>query len=568
MKSPLAKFREIQAFLDEKDFARQGSEKSTWARRFAHFWVLVFRSFQKNRGPVRAASLAYTTLLALIPVLAVVVSVSTAFLQNQEEGQDVIQDLLDKFIETAAPQLNLQPGGDEEEVAISRAQVVKNINDYINRINSGTLGVTAGFALVFIAVTMLSAIESTFNDMWGVTQGRSWSARIVQYWAAITLGPMFIVSAVAFTAATTKKAEAPPEDAVRISTGDISVGATNMAEVLEEIQKPGADLRFATTNLATEEAELPSEPVGQAAPGNVSAGLTNVPEVVEEIQKPGADLRFATTNQAELVVEAEESRGVLGWARRFLGRFLLPFIVLSIFLMLFYKLMPATRVRWDAAAVGGMFGGCVLQLNSLFSVVYISKVVTYSKIYGGLGAVPIFLVGLYFSWLILLLGAQVAYAYQNRTAYVQEKQAETINQRGREFIALRFMTYIAHRFHLGQQPPTRLQLSTDLGVPYQLACSVLVPLVNAGLLVEIQGEESSYTPGRPLDRINEEQILTALRTGQGSDLATTDDDACVVVREEYARVQEAEKQVAEGVTLQAVVMRLGHEKADGHATRA
>src|SRR5690606_5009862 len=128
---------------------------------------------------------------------AVVVSVSTAFLQNQEEGQDVIQDLLEKFINTAAPQLNLIPSGDEGEASISRAHVVQIINDYSSRINSGTLGLTAGFALVFIAIGVLSAIEGTFNDMWGVTQGRSWPARIVQYWAAITLGPMFIVSAVA-----------------------------------------------------------------------------------------------------------------------------------------------------------------------------------------------------------------------------------------------------------------------------------------------------------------------------------------------------------------------------------
>src|SRR5690606_3616896 len=131
------------------------------------------------------------------------------------------------------------------------------------------------------------------------------------------------------------------------------------------------------------------------------------------------------------------------------------FTVLSIFLTLFYKLMPATSVRWDAALIGGMFGGCVLQLNNLFSVVYLSRVVTYSKVYGGLGVLPVFLVGLYFSWLILLLGAQVAYAWQNRNAYVQEKQAESINQRGREFVALRLMTYITEQFSIGNSPPTR-----------------------------------------------------------------------------------------------------------------
>ena len=509
MSSPFDRIKKIQEFLDEKDMVKHDQGKVPWGRRVAHFWVLVFRSFQRNRGPVRAASLAYTTLLALIPTLALVVSVTTAFLQNQKEGQDVIQKLLDQFINTAAPQLNLIPSGDEEEASISRAEVVKNINDYINKINSGTLGVTAGLMLVFIAVSVLSAIESTFNDMWGVTQGRSWSARIVQYWAAISLGPLFIVSALAFTAAATQREE-PAKPAAETSPVP---GATNMNEVAEQLQEPGADVRFA--------------------------------QVTNEVP---------ATENAE--AKAEESEGPLQWLRRIAGRFFVPFIVLSIFLTLFYRLMPATQVRWDAAAVGGVFGGAVLQLNSLLSVVYISRVVTYSKVYGGLGVVPIFLVGLYFSWLILLLGAQVAYAYQNKQAYVQEKQAESINQRGREFIAMRFMIYIAEQFYMGNKPPTQLQMGSQLGVPSQLAASVLKILVQAKLLVEVQGEETAYVPGKPIDRISEEDILNALRTGQGTELATTQDLACSVVREEYERVQSAEMQAAGAVTLQSLVTRL------------
>ena len=46
----------------------------------------------------------------------------------------------------------------------------------------------------------------------------------------------------------------------------------------------------------------------------------------------------------------------------------------------------------------------------------------------------------------VLFGAQVAYAWQNRDAYIQEKQAESVNQRGKEFVALRLMTHIARNF--------------------------------------------------------------------------------------------------------------------------
>src|ERR1039457_7004634 len=53
--------------------------------RFAHFWVLVGRSFVRNRCPVRAAALSYTTLLALIPLLVVAISVTSSLLKNQGE---------------------------------------------------------------------------------------------------------------------------------------------------------------------------------------------------------------------------------------------------------------------------------------------------------------------------------------------------------------------------------------------------------------------------------------------------------------------------------------------------
>ena len=52
---------------------------------FLHFWVFVFRSFVKNRCTVRATGLAYTTLLALVPLLAVSLGVSTSLLKSDSD---------------------------------------------------------------------------------------------------------------------------------------------------------------------------------------------------------------------------------------------------------------------------------------------------------------------------------------------------------------------------------------------------------------------------------------------------------------------------------------------------
>src|ERR1051325_11987130 len=113
-------------------------------------------------------------------------------------------------------------------------------------------------------------------------------------------------------------------------------------------------------------------------------------------------------------------------------------------------LIPNTKVRWKAAVVGGAVGGILFHLNNLVSVLYVSRVVSNSRIYGSLALVPVAMIGLYFSWLILLFGAQVAYAFQNRATYLEEKQIENINQRGREFISLRLMTCVSRRFGQGE----------------------------------------------------------------------------------------------------------------------
>jgi DNA-binding IscR family transcriptional regulator len=99
-------------------------------------------------------------------------------------------------------------------------------------------------------------------------------------------------------------------------------------------------------------------------------------------------------------------------------------------------------------------------------------------------------------------------------------------------------------------------MAKTLGVPTQLAAQVLIPLVASKLLSEVQGEETGYTPGRPIDKISLEDILCSLRAGHGRELATTDDVARAVVREQYERVLLSEMQVANAVTLKAIVSRV------------
>ena len=304
---------------------------------------------------------------------------------------------------------------------------------------------------------MLTRIEETFNDIWGVTRGRNWLRQVELYCTTIFLGPLLLV---------------------------VAVGLTGGG-------------RFQT-----------------------------VKHFIE--QTP------------------------------FIGGFLfqfLPFVFLWLVFALVYLLVPNTKVRFSAALAGGMVGGSLWHLNNLFGSLYVSRVVTNSKIYGSLGLVPVFMVGLYFSWAILLFGAQVAYAFQNRQAYLQDKLAENVNQRGREFIALRLMTCIGQRFQRCLPPVTVQEISAELGIPTRLAQQVLQTLLAARLVTETAGAEPAYAPARPLEAMNAHHILQAMRAGGGQELPLRDEPARAEVYGEFARIEEAERQAAASVTMLALVNR-------------
>jgi membrane protein len=459
-------FDALYAFWTEKGIEAHEEERASRLHRFAHFWLLVAKSFNRNKCPLRATALAYTTLLALVPLLALVVSITTAVLKGK--GEVATRQLVERLVDAAVPQLKLMAKLPEEPTD-KRTDVINQINGFIANVQTKTLGAGGGLGLILVAILLLANIEDTFNEVWGVTRGRNWFRRVIQYWATLSLGPIIVAV---------------------------------LAVVLSSSYSQ-----------------------------NAQGFLEGLPII---------------------------------------GRFFfksLPFIFVSLAFALLYKLIPNTPVHWSAALAGGAVGGTAWLLLNLFNAVNMSRVVGMSTIYGtALAVLPIFLVGLYFSWLIVLFGAQVAYAFQNRQVYLQERKAEGVNQRGREYIALRVMTYVVECFHRHEKPPTLLQISKVLGVPSRLVGRVLQPLLDARLLIEVSGNELAYAPSRPSEAITCQDILHTLRAGGGMELETRDDGSRARVRAEFDKISEAERRVASATTLQQMVEKGGQAQTPGTGT--
>jgi uncharacterized BrkB/YihY/UPF0761 family membrane protein/DNA-binding IscR family transcriptional regulator len=575
-KDALSKLKRLQqraqAFFEEKGIERQDDARQPLLHRVAHFWLLVVKSFIRNRCPVRASALAYTTLLALIPLLAVGASIMTGFLQKG--GKQPIDEMVRGFVRNVAPMLDLEVRTDTVGVPSNRLdEVVTKITEFIGKVSVGTVGITGFIALIFVAIGLLRTIEATFNDIWGITRGRGWVESITQYFAAIAGGPLILALVLGLTtgpqfeatkrmlgmAAFTERRVADfPALVSRLRTKSDPVSAyldtrfhDDFKKALADSEAPGEDGKELREALVQELNRISSgSNIYERARFD---GIVLRPEVEELAHEQPRGMALSRLNR--LLLEGAFSKELVPKREAYIGEFLftiLPFVVLILAFALMYQLIPNTRVQPVASLVGGIVGGTLWQMNSKLSFLYVSKALSYSQIYGSLSIIPLFLVGIYLSWLILLFGAQVAYAYQNRQSYLQEKQAEGVNQRGREFVALRLMTNIAQHFQRGANPPGVNQLAAALGVPSRLVAQIIQPLIEARILAEVINGDTGFIPARPLDQISAHDILIALRVGQGLELETCEDGMRGFVLNRFNSICDAEKEVAGEMTLETL----------------
>lgn len=149
-------------------------------RRMKRLLKHVWTHFQEDRCLDEAASLSYTSLLSLVPLLAVVFGIVAAF-PVFEEWADKLQSIIVQ---------SFMPSAGE--------QIVPYLNTFLDSVSKLTL--PGMLTLIVTALLLLIRIETAFNRIWRVERNRTLINRIVMYWAVLTLVPILIAAAVAFSA--------------------------------------------------------------------------------------------------------------------------------------------------------------------------------------------------------------------------------------------------------------------------------------------------------------------------------------------------------------------------------
>jgi membrane protein len=251
----------------------------------------VTKGFRSDRLTRHAAALSFSSLLALAPMMALVFAMLSLF-SAFESMATPLEDFIYQFLVPAV--------GDD-------------LRGYLEQF-AGQVGKLTLVGLVFFFLTallMLFNIEESFNDIWGIGQGRTVIARITVYWSLVSLGPILM----------------------------------------------GASLVTSSYVLSS------SMLTGQAQ----SFGLAALPLLFE----------------------------------------MMAFLLL-------YLVMPNVRVSLIHGLVGAFVASFLFEITKLLFAAYVRNFANYEVVYGALSTLPIFLIWIYLSWLIALIGAKVVAVLQQK----------------------------------------------------------------------------------------------------------------------------------------------------------
>lgn len=192
--------------------------------------------------------------------------------------------------------------------------------------------------------------------------------------------------------------------------------------------------------------------------------------------------------------------------------FVTPLTVLFLALLFVYTVMPHAVVRLRSAAVGALFGSITWYLVLIAHVRFQVGVARFNALYSSFAAFPIFLAWLHISWLVVLVGAQIASVHQHHRSLARRQRIADADRAFTETVCLSAVLEVTRAFVRGTAYPTREELSSRFDTPEEVISELLDLLIDKGLLVRTSApREGAYALGRAPDEIRVKDVLDGLR---------------------------------------------------------
>ena len=175
--------RKGRAFLENDLWYRPLPPLRSWSGlllRMTRFCHLVYLGLREDRLKLHAASLTFTTLMTLLPLLAIGLSIAEGFGQHEVAEERLLEYTKDmpEHFET----------------------LTRSLIDLVSQTDFAKLGAVGGLFLLFMTIQMLSRIEASFNQVWNIAYSRTWLRRISNYISVVVIVPILLLGAITITA--------------------------------------------------------------------------------------------------------------------------------------------------------------------------------------------------------------------------------------------------------------------------------------------------------------------------------------------------------------------------------
>jgi len=235
---------------------------------------------------------------------------------------------------------------------------------------------------------------------------------------------------------------------------------------------------------------------------------------------------------------------------------LLPYCTLWVTFTFIFIFMPNTKVKLKSGLVAGVVSGTLFQLVQWAYINLQIGVAKYSAVYGSFAALPLFLIWLQISWLILLFGAEIAFAVQNVHTYEFEQDCLSISHSHKTLLSLLVTRLIVKRFCVGESAWDAPEISRALEIPIRLVRQILHELVESNILSEIRKPEEDkevlYQPARDVETLTIKRVVDALDNRGNSDVPVVASHELKKLTDTLATFREIVEKAPANVTLKRI----------------
>jgi len=399
-------FKEIKQIIVNYIWSYKASDpgvKPSYWHHFLQIIAMVVRDWMGGMLTLRSMSLVYTTLLSIVPLLAVSLSVLKGFgVHNQ--------------LEPALVAL-LEPLG-EKSVELSAKLV-----GFVDNMKIGVLGALGLALLLFTVVSLIQKIEAAFNATWRLQGSRNLMQRCSNYLSVVLVGPVLLFSAAGITA---------------------SLGSYSIIEAINDLP-------------------------------------------------------------------------LMSYAVRLTG-YILPYLLVIGAFTFIYILVPNTRVKPLSALYGAVVAGLLWKATGFLFTVFMSGSTKYTAIYSGFAITLLFMIWLFLSWLILLIGSSIAYYHQHPERLHWAELKSHLSARMREQMVLQLMVSIGRYYDASSELTTTVDdMANYQQVPVEMIGRMLDALEQDGLVRRSSDVPPCYLPARSINRISLNEILRSSRDAESAD---------------------------------------------------